>query len=51
MKPTELERTVIEFEKEYGITLFIRNSQGVILTDSGKESLEKAEEIIKKQMI
>ena len=35
-------------EKEYGVTLFIRNSQGVILTDSGKKVVEKAEEIIKK---
>ena len=50
MNQPNLSRTVIEFEKEYGITLFIRNSQGVILTD-GKKVVEKAEEIIKKQMI
>ena len=48
MNQPNLSRTVIEFEKEYGITLFIRNSQGVILTDSGKNVVEKAEEIIKK---
>ena len=48
MNQPNLSRTVIEFEKEYGITLFIRNSQGVILTDSGKKVVEKAEEIIKK---
>lgn len=48
MNQPNLSRTVIEFEKEYGVTLFIRNSQGVILTDSGKKVVEKAEEIIKK---
>ena len=48
MNQPNLSRTVIEFEKEYGVTLFIRNSQGVTLTDNGKKVVEKAEEIIKK---
>lgn len=47
MNQPNLSRTVIEFEKEYGITLFIRNSQGVILTENGKKVVDMAESIIK----
>lgn len=48
MNQPNLSRTVIEFENEYATTLFIRNPQGVILTESGKKVVEMAEEILKK---
>lgn len=51
MNQPNLSRTVIEFEKEYGVTLFIRNSQGVTLTDNGKKLLKKPRKLLKRLMI
>lgn len=51
MNQPNLSRTVIEFEKEYGVTLFIRNSQGVTLTDNGKRLLKKPRKLLKRLMI
>lgn len=48
MNQPNLSRTIIDFENEYDITLFIRNSHGVTLTDAGRRVVEDAEQIINK---
>lgn len=46
-QPT-LSRRIQELENELGVKLFIRNSQGLDLTNSGEQFLEEASEVLKR---